>query len=239
MKLAVPIVFVLTGAMQMTPAFAANIGPRTHAQSPQVEPAYNWTGFYLGVNAGSGSGQTNTDELCFDCNVPGHTFPLGQHSYSGFIGGGQIGYNYQLGNFAVGVEGDFDGTNIHGALVGLQNDYVNTTRYNWIASIRGRAGFAIDKVFIYATGGGAFTSVEHSSLDNAIGAPEASTTKSGSVVGGGLEFAIDNHWSIRGEYLSYDFGRNRLQINLVPIRPIYFEYTDQIQSVRAGIDYKF
>ncbi|OYX79234.1 MAG: hypothetical protein B7Y77_02155, partial [Bradyrhizobium sp. 35-63-5] len=69
--------------------------------------------------------------------------------------------------------------------------------------------------------------------------PEAPITKTGSVVGGGLEFAIDNHWSIRGEYLSYDFGSNRLQINIVPVRPIYFEYSDRLRSARAGLNYKF
>lgn len=221
-----------------TSVHAADLGARTYAKAPPIDPIFNWTGFYLGVNAGSGWGRTNTDELCFDCS-PSPVFPLGKHSYSGFIGGGQIGYNYQLANFIVGLESDFDGAHIRGSLVGLQNDYVNSTKYNWLASARGRAGFAVDKVFIYATGGVAFSNIEHSSLDHATGAPEASTTKTGSVVGGGLEYAIGNHWSIRGEYLYYDFGSKRLQINLVPIRPVYFQYTDHVQSARAGINYKF
>jgi outer membrane immunogenic protein len=221
-----------------TSVHAADLGARAYAKAPPIDPVFSWTGFYLGVNAGSGWGRTNTDELCFDCS-PSPVFPLGKHSYSGFIGGGQIGFNYQFGNLVLGVESDFDATDIHGASTAGPDDYTNTTRYNWIASVRGRGGWAINNFYLYATGGAAFADVRHSSLDFSTGAPEASTTKTGSVVGGGLEYAIGNHWSIRGEYLYYDIGSNRLQINLVPIRPVYFQFTDHVQSGRAGINYKF
>jgi outer membrane immunogenic protein len=230
--------FVL-GALALV-AFAA---PAIAADMPTKAPiikapmsAWSWTGFYAGVNAGYGSTHSYIFEDCQDC-VPNPILPQGTFDAKGFIGGAQLGYNYQVNSLVLGVEGDFDYFGAKASGLGLNNGYINTVHYHWFATARGRLGWAIDKALVYVTGGGAFANISHSSL-NPEGA-DATTTRTGWIVGGGLEYAFAPHWTVKGEYLYADLGTTVLHGTFSPPRPIYFDYQDKVKIFRVGVNYLF
>src|SRR5919112_4218568 len=168
-------------------ASAADLPIRSAPPAPIVAavPVFTWTGFYVGVNAGYGWNANDS------ITVGGVRFDLDDEG--GFVGGAQAGYNYQIGSFVVGLEGDiqyadfggddrfdFDGD-------GIADDDFNNS--DWFGTVRARAGVAFDRALIYATGGFAFA-------DDATGW----------TVGGGLEYAFTNNLSakIEGLYVSLD-----------------------------------
>ena len=94
---------------------------------------YNWTGFYIGINGGGAFGNTNWT----DPNDP----PTGNFNVSGYLIGGTVGGNYQIGSFVLGVEGDGDWANINGTTFNTSCVAVGCeTKSNWLATVRGRAG---------------------------------------------------------------------------------------------------
>lgn len=174
-------------ALVASTAFAADIPARMPAKAPVMMPAYNWTGFYLGVNIGGA--WTDTD--------------IGS-SVSGFIGGGQIGYNWQgIGSpWVLGLEADFQGsTQGESATVFLPGGAVTADAdLPWFGTVRGRLGYAWDRVMIYATGGFAFQEAKLSVTAPGV-ALSGSETSLGWTVGGGLEWAFFDRWSAKFEYL--------------------------------------
>ena len=145
------------------------------AAAPAVyAPAYNWTGFYLGANVGGiwGNGSTATTLIFDNAVFPTPFFPtsLGS-SASSWLGGAQAGYNYQIGSAVLGVETDFDWTNLSrsgsftsGVDPGLGTTVTVTSsaRMNWLGTLRVRAGFAAtadNRLLIYGTGGLAYGGV--------------------------------------------------------------------------------
>jgi outer membrane immunogenic protein len=111
-------------------------------------PFYNWTGFYIGINGGGAFGTSNwTDPI---------DGPTGNFNTSGYLIGGTVGANYQIGSWVLGVEGDGDWTNLSGTTFNAScAGFGCTTQSNWLATIRGRAGWAWDRVLFYGTAGGA------------------------------------------------------------------------------------
>jgi outer membrane immunogenic protein len=163
----------------------AMAGAAAHAQpAPGVA---DWSGFYLGANGGWNWNNTESRSSITvnqltgvnagagPVSVPPTTFPSGRfgHSNDGFMGGGQMGYNFQAGGFVFGAEGDFDGlTNSHGQVnvnglpaTGLTTGSTVTVRSetnpDWVATLRGRAGFALDRTLIYGTGGAAWAELRN------------------------------------------------------------------------------
>jgi len=155
-------------------AMAADL-PSRRAPAPIVAavPVFTWTGFYVGVNAGYG---WNSDD---EVTIDGVTFELDNEG--GFVGGAQVGYNYQIGSFVVGLEGD-----IQYADFGGDDDFSSS---DWFGTARARAGVAFDRALVYATGGFAFA-------DDA----------NGWTVGGGVEYAFTNNLSakVEGLYVNLD-----------------------------------
>src|SRR5690606_24236959 len=135
------------------------------APEPYVEPPpppFSWTGFYAGVHAGyAWGGQDDNQSNLFEDIVPqaADSFDM-----DGFLGGVHGGYNWQMDQFVFGVEGDIDYTNIKGSegyagYVPSMDDYLVGSlelESNWQASLRLRAGYAVDNFLVYATGGVAF-----------------------------------------------------------------------------------
>ena len=192
-------------------------------------PIFTWTGIYVGGQIGYGWGQNNTN---FGDNFG--DFTSFSYNASGVIGGAHVGYNLQLnqwgpqwGQFVIGLEGDVDGTSLSksstlfvpfGASLGFA-PYAGVGSFNVNhsveGSIRGRIGYAWDRALIYATGGVAFGGFNGNACVNyaattqfdAFGAcASASTTRVGWTVGGGIDYAVTNNWSIRAEYRYTDFG---------------------------------
>lgn len=206
-------------------------GPPVYAPPPP--PVFSWTGVYIGAQAGYGWGHTSDYTL----------FPRGAvvqdvgSNSSGFIGGGHAGYNYQIGQFVVGLEGDVNGSTSHSNETNF--GFVGDGREEFDASIRGRIGYAFDRVLIYATGGGAFGDF-HSSLTDPFGVVESHNPGDiGWTVGGGLEYAIDNNWSVRAEYRYTDYRAGGINYTTLAGSPFTIHEHLTANRVQAGFSYKF
>jgi outer membrane immunogenic protein len=132
------------------------------------------------------------------------------YNLKGVIGGGQAGFNYQIGNIVLGVEGDMSAADIKGSVTDTVNAYTVTTKLDWLATVRGRVGLAFDRILVYGTAGVAIAHAK-STLDDSFSGPLVITTTSsadyvGWTGGGGIEWALSPNWSIKGEYLYADLG---------------------------------
>jgi outer membrane immunogenic protein len=228
-------------------AFAADLPSRKEAPVyiPPA-PAFTWTGFYIGADIGGSFGSTSL-----------HSDWTGWNSHSldtsGVMGGGYVGYNYQLNqNFVLGVEGDFQGTS-ESANYGWTITPVNTiavlpstaytlhTSLDWLASINGRLGVSYDRALFYAIGGAAWAqgSTSLSAITSTgvfVNSASHNSSLSGFDVGAGVEYAFTPNWLGRVEYRYYDFGNYNLTAwgSLTPIR----EQTS-VNTVRVGLAYLF
>jgi outer membrane immunogenic protein len=198
-------------------AMAADL-PSRRAPAPIVAavPLFTWTGFYVGVNAGYG--WSTNDSNVF---VPGIGF-VGGNDDGGFVGGAQAGYNYQIGQFVLGLEGDVQwadigrGARYYDPVIGF---YGNSSD-DWFGTVRARAGVAFDRALIYATGGFAFTDGD-----------------SGWALGGGLEYAFTNNLTakIEGLYVNLDSDDNRFN----GLAGFNGNNNAEFGVVRAGLNFKF
>jgi outer membrane immunogenic protein len=175
-----------------------------------VEPAANWAGWYIGAHAGAAWQQTQTDSV-FDTGTYGL---IGQGNTSasktGFIGGGQIGYNWQHGNFVFGLEGDISGltskTSAHlGGTYGVLD-----SKIQWLSTVRSRFGLAVGDTMAYMTAGVAFGGVKNTLNSVGCCTYSESKTKVGWAVGGGVEHMLNRNWTIGLEGLFVDLGKSDL-----------------------------
>jgi outer membrane immunogenic protein len=179
---------LLASAAMMTLSVAASSaadlsGRRTMPyKAPPHTQAYNWSGFYLGVNGGGGWGVSNSS-----------------NTFRGLVGG-TIGYNYQVGQAVFGLEGDIDWSDL--GRNGNCTAFSCEIRNNWLSTVRGRLGYVFDRFMPYVTGGVAFGDIKTS----VAGIGDSNTTKTGWTVGGGLEAAIAGPWTAKAEYLYVDLG---------------------------------
>jgi len=213
-----------------TSAFAADLAPRPYTKAPVVAAVvYDWTGFYIGGNAGYSWGRASTDgTLTGAQNVSvfrtaGPTLissvdtvaslPLtGRANVNGFIGGGQAGYNWQRGTWLFGLEGDLQYSDergsgevclVAGCAVGT-GLFTANYKLDWFGTARGRVGFLpTERVLLYATGGLAYG---HLSATAPLIPLSWGSTRAGWTVGAGAEAAIDRNWSVKLEYLYMDLG---------------------------------
>ncbi len=186
-------------------AIAADLPPRAPAPVylPPA-PIFTWTGIYIGGQIGYAWGNQNVS------SSTGFGFDSFGANNDGVIGGAHVGYNLQLSQFVIGLEGSVDGSSLDksvtrgGFLPATYNANLDVQ-----GSIRGRVGYAWDRVLLYATGGVAFAGID-SSISSPFGFNSASSTRVGWTVGGGLEYAVTNNWSIRAEYRYTDFGHSSI-----------------------------
>jgi len=239
----------LLGALATTTAFAADLP--TKAPFAPVVTAYNWTGFYLGGHAGWGWIDNTTTIIDGSPQFPAGTV-LNSQNDGGFIGGGQVGYNFQFGSWVLGVEGDFTGTSINACSSTLGNGGFTTTPClgtNWTADVTGRLGYAWDNWLLYAKGGFAWgdfssTAQTFNAAGTMVTTSSGGETRTGWVLGGGLEYALGGNWSAKVEYTYMDFANDtvtRTQNNLVTGAVSQVQRTNdtQVQEVKFGINYRF
>jgi outer membrane immunogenic protein len=199
-------------------ASAADL-PRSYKAPSYVAPAYaNWTGFYVGLNAGYGFGSSDWD------------VPAVSPSPKGFLGGVTVGYNFQTGMWVWGVEGDINYSTMKGSV-----DCAGTTcetENSWLGTARARLGYAgWNNLLPYITGGAAFGDIKATR-----GAVEASKTKVGWTAGAGLEYAMWSSWSVKLEYLYVDLGSFDCGITCgAAVDNVSFN----AHVVRAGLNYRF
>ncbi|NBJ13881.1 outer membrane protein [Microvirga arsenatis] len=208
-----------------TAAQAADLPVRSAPPAPIVAavPVFTWTGFYVGVNAGYGW-NTNDDDVV----IPGvGTFEADDEG--GFVGGGQIGYNYQIGSFVLGAEADIQYADIGGDsdFDGIFNGDDDDDD-SWFGTVRARAGVAFDRALIYATGGLAYGEIRN-------GFSSSDDVSVGWTIGGGVEYAFTNNLTARVEGLYVNLEQDDDDLPAVP------GVSDETEFgvVRAGLNYKF
>jgi outer membrane immunogenic protein len=196
--------------------------PRGPYKAPAyVAPAYaNWTGFYVGLNAGYGFAKSDWD------------FPAVNLSPKGFVGGGTVGYNFQTGIWLWGAEADLDYSTIKGSSDCFA--FTCETKNSWFGTARGRFGYAGWNNWLpYLTGGAAFGNLK---ADNSATGLESSTTKIGWTAGAGVEYAMWTNWSVKVEYLYADLGSFDCGIACGATTD---NVTFKTNIVRGGINYRF
>ncbi|HYI27380.1 MAG TPA: outer membrane protein, partial [Bradyrhizobium sp.] len=208
-------------ALSATCVSAADI-PRPAYKAPAVyAPVFTWTGGYIGINAGYGWGRSDFGFLGGDADP------------SGAVAGLTLGYNWQaMGSpWVFGIEGDINWSDIRGGFVSAACPFGCETRNEWFGTARGRVGYAVDRVMLYATGGLAFGEV--STTFNGFGG--ASETNLGWTLGGGIEGAIAPNWTAKLEYLYVDLGD--AGCGVLACAGTNIDFSTHI--VRAGLNYKF
>jgi outer membrane immunogenic protein len=226
----------------------------------------DWTGMYVGVNAGGGT-----------ANFGPHMDPVGANSAADFgsqqlgnqangaIVGGQIGYDQQFGSFVVGGELDFDGGGINAnqtnVVVSQAQPADATAAFNvhesidWIASMRAKAGYAWGPQWAYVTAGGAWINGRINALassntgigtfgDSAEGNFNLANSHPGWVLGFGYERAVATNWSVRAEYLRYNFLSGDTNVMTFPSSPAGSQVavtlpTYNVNVIRVGASYRF
>jgi len=227
---------------------------------PVYAPVFSWTGCYVGGNIGYGWGRetVSISNLGQTTGVPelaGVSLGPVTGNTNGFLGGGQVGCNYQFApNWVVGIEGDGEATNIQGDVTqsfSFVSPIGPTTvtgtahaKTNWIASATGRLGWTWDRVMLYAKGGVAWASDKYSADLPAFNEHiETSVTRPGWIVGGGLEWAFLNNWSAKVEYDYYNFNTRNLAfpgtIAGVPEIVPGIDIKESISTVKFGVNYRF
>jgi outer membrane immunogenic protein len=203
-----------------------------------VEPAANWSGWYIGASAGAAWQKTDvTTNTGFDTGKAFFPFPNASFSKSGFIGGGQIGYNWQHGNFVFGLEGDISGLS-GSASAAFDTGYTSgsySSKIRWLSTVRGRFGLAVGDTMAYMTAGVAFGGVKNSvSIDFGDTTYSSSKTKTGWTIGGGVEHMLSRNWTVGLEGLFVDLGNSKVDTDFGQ-----FQFANQAIIGRLKLNYKF
>jgi outer membrane immunogenic protein len=221
-------VIMLTAA---NAASAADISARPAAMPLAfVAPPFSWTGFYVGANLGGGWASSTLSDSFTGASLG--------NSSSGFVGGGQLGYNYQIGNFVLGPEWTFDGTSLNGSrTAGALRGSANT---NWMTTVAARFGVAANNWLYYgkAGGGWANNSGTLTNLNNGTQV-SSSNTNGGWLLGAGVEYAFAPRWSARLEYDYLKLNTWSVNSNLFAPNTDRFSVSRNIQTVLVGVNYRF
>jgi outer membrane immunogenic protein len=214
-------------AVSLATANAADLprrGVAMPAQAPAFAPiAYNWTGGYVGLNAGWGWGNSSW------VNRTGST---GDFNVDGGLVGGTLGYNFQSGQTVFGVETDLAWTGLEGTTRAVCPGGC-TTSNNWLGTTRGRLGIAMDRWMPFVSGGAAYGDVEAN-----LRATTQSENRLGWTLGAGMEFALAGNWTAKGEYLYVDLGE--MNCNVAACGGAGNTKVDfNSHILRAGLNYRF
>jgi outer membrane immunogenic protein len=211
--------------------------------APVPPPIFSWTGFYIGGNVGAGWSDRTLNDTLFGVDI------TNQGNGATFIGGGQVGYNYQINSLVLGVEADFDwasnNNSGNGTVIGPDTFQV-TSNNTWVTTLAGRLGYAADRFLFYVKGGGGWIGNSGFTITNVTTGTSVTTsnsnTDSGWLIGGGAEWAFNDNWSAR---IEYDFlGLSDRTLTVAPTVPVIggdvFTLHDRnVQMVTVGVNYRF
>ena len=208
-------------ALAAMPASAADLPRGSTYRAPAYAAQYNWTGFYLGINGGGGFGDSSWNGFAVS------------NSPTGGMIGGTAGYNWQGAGspWVFGLEGDIDWSSVsgsHACTAATMCESKNT----WLGTIRGRVGYAWDRIMPYLTAGGAFGNIQA----NRTGFAGASDANVGWTVGGGIEAAIAGNWTAKAEYLYASFGDTACNAVACGVAT---NVDMRLHMLRAGVNYRF
>ncbi|CAN5520689.1 porin family protein [soil metagenome] len=250
-------------ALGAASAGAADLPSRVLTKAPAVTDAsYNWGGWYVGGNAGGAWGRSDTSSAFVNGTAPIANQLAAASAASpslkpdGFTGGGQVGYNHQVDRWLFGVEADV-------SYLGLRQSRTTTSPFpvglgsfnttssvttDWLATLRPRVGYAVDRTLFYATGGLALTEMKYNgAIVDTTGANEAASltkTVAGWTAGAGVEHAFTNNWSAKVEYLYADFGKQSVTSPVLagqtPTAVLVNRDVDlKTNTLRGGLNYHF
>ncbi len=230
-----------------TNAQAADLGNRPVYKAPAFAPApWSWTGFYVGGNVGAAWRRSSVvnDPSSLVNWLDGVT----DNKKTGVIGGVQAGYNWQWASLVLGIEGDISFASLDRSVVApnfLPAPFQDTfrSRLDWLATIRGRLGWAVDRWLIYGTGGVAFAELKDELSDPPTVlafTAKPDSTLTGWTAGGGIEYAFTDHWTAKAEYLHVGFSDRTAVVGSPRAATGYaFRFKDSLDIARVGINYKF
>jgi outer membrane immunogenic protein len=256
----------LAAMVATSAASAADLAARPYTKAPVLEPIYNWTGFYIGGNVGYSWGRSSdTSTLTNGAGAVLFT-SADRANMDGVIGGGQIGYNWQVQNWVWGLEADIQGSGQKGSRAYLCPTGVCTPPFGviavfpgpavpvsldqkleWFGTVRGRVGvLATPQVLFYATGGLAYGEVKNTATIGLVPVTFSnSDTRVGYTVGAGVEGVIGGNWTAKLEYLWVDLGRKSGSfVTALPalgggVLSSNYSSRSTDNIVRVGVNYKF
>lgn len=204
------------------------------------EPAFSWTGFYVGSHGGLATGQTSGQT-----DIGGLFVINTDYDMNGGLWGGHIGYNKQMGQTVLGIEGSLSAVDLNGSTACVL--ILNCARsVDWLAMVVGRIGIAMDRSMVYGLAGVAWADVETNVTDNIVGLVRLNggETHVGWVVGLGFEYAITPSILTRIEYNHIDLGSEThdlaLSIGGVPAGVTLPSKVDlTIDTIKVGMSWKF
>jgi len=214
---------VVTSAIALSTAGGARAADAVVQEPPpELPPIFIWTGGYIGLQGGYAWTKPDADTEFF-----------GLDNVSSGMFGGYAGYNWQYGSGVFGLEGDFNGVwNDKTFPLAGPPPLIVDVGTDWLASIRGRAGYAIDRTLLFVTGGVAWTKAS-ADVTTAAGVTFGNDkTLTGWTLGGGVEYAFTDNWIGRAEYRCYDFGNVGTATALGAV-------DFKSQTLTVGLAYKF
>jgi outer membrane immunogenic protein len=252
---------VVLGIMVPAPLLAADLREPYSGSlkdTPHAAAPFSWTGFYIGVHAGYGWGDSSIGDGgtklgrdgppfgAFACGVAqtgnycGDPFDL---EPEGWLGGAQLGVNWQRGRLVLGIEGDIgylgaDEQSVLDRPFGDQ-DFASV-EYGWYGTLTGRLGLALDRSLLYVKGGLAVARIDMEAADMDNGEifegsrVSTSDTQLGWALGGGIEHALTDRLSVKAEYLYMDFGSDTVRSSDGDI----YEHEHQIHTAKIGLNYR-
>jgi outer membrane immunogenic protein len=228
-------------------AYAADMGVPTKAPAPIPLPIPSWQGFYIGGDVGAG--RLNATAVATDPNSFGTCAARAtacSTSATGFVGGVDVGYDWQDRYFVYGVAADWTWTGLKHTVTSRSGVTLSSfqAKVDWLASFRGRAGLAVDNTLVYLTGGVAlaelkssFSFTDNGGLQNT---QSVSATRAGWVAGVGLEHKFGPNWSGYTELRYYDFGHESgSQTAGTRSIPYGSEFTHEVITSTVGIRYRW
>lgn len=234
-------------ALASTPALAADLPTKGYSKAPAAPLAvYDWSGFFVGVNAGGGRGPKCWNNS-FAGGVP--TIPSiseGCNDATGPLLGGQVGYRWQAMNWVFGVEAQGDWADLTGANASLfltAPQVTNQSKIQALGLFTGQVGYAWNNVLWFVKGGAAVTSDKYNGIDTASGTvlDQATETRWGSTVGTGIDIGFAPNWSVGAEFDYLFMGTKTLNFNAMPAGGL--SRTESIQqNVAIGllrVNYRF
>jgi len=234
---------IAAAALHGAPAFAA----------PPAAPVFNWSGFYVGGQVGEGWDVTTPTETVSSSEFP-VGFVLNTLHAKGLLGGGYAGFNYQIHQFVIGIEGDYAWANLSGSAntVGvLGGTQERTAHIDWIATLAGRLGYAVNDWMLFGKAGWTWEGLHASGSVFDVAGVNTSNfvvpeqTRNGPTIGAGIEWSCARNWSAKFEYDYVKFSnKNNYAISISTITGSVFTGVSSVsvsslQMVKLGVAYRY
>jgi outer membrane immunogenic protein len=225
-------------ALGIGAASAADLPMYSKAAPPAAVPTWSWTGFYIGADVGGDWSRDIVSPTVAD----GGVFPRSNRlSPSGVLGGGTAGYNFQSGAFVFGLEGDLGYMTIRASSPdlagGTEVDFIGGSGF--YGDVTGRLGVTFDRALFYVKGGYAYYGGSVTTTTGLAGFTVNSASGfNGWTLGGGVEYKITPAWSVKAEYLHFDFGSKTATLTSAGG---VFGYNNAltVDTVKVGVNYTF